>query len=264
VRYFPFKSQKELDLMGDLSALKEAAVVIVGGGGLAQPGAMTDALNKLADPARNYKLVAWGVGADKETNRNGILTPADADPNLHQAYDGFDIVGTRIHSPENYNGDKRFRWVPCASSLHPALLKFRDVKPSESIGFYAHKRVAIPMKDIRDIARSRGQKAFMGRLPRDDNSGNNIEAKLAFMARFEYIVTNSYHGVFWATLLRRKVVCVPFKNGLFSFRHKPAYLSVESPERAFDEAQVYPDALDECRAANIDFYCDIRAELGDV
>lgn len=91
----------------------------------------------------------------------------------------------------------------------------------------------------------------------------DIAAKLRFLARFEFIVTNSYHGVYWATLLGRKVICLAFKNGLFSFRHAPAYFDPAEPSRAFDEAQAYPDAIDECRDANIGFYRYLIERYGD-
>lgn len=263
VRYFPLKARSEVDMIGDLSALKDAALVIVGGGGLAQEGAMGETIRRLASESRGYKLIAWGVGADGPSDRGGLLTRDQADPDLYRRYDGFDTVGTRIFS-ETYGGDSRYRWVPCASSMHPLFLELRQTRPTRSVGLYAHRRVPIRQSSLASVAKAKGQKTPFGKLPRNDNTGLNIEAKLRFLAQFEYVVSNSYHGVFWATLLGRKAICPAFKNGLFTFKHPPAYYDPAEPDRAFDEAVVHPDALDECRAANIGFYRFLTETYGDI
>ena len=117
---------------------------------------------------------------------------------------------------------------------------------------------------LRDHLNRYGAKSVWGGIARQDNTGRDIAAKLAFLARYETIVTNSYHGVFWGTLLGRKVVCVQFKNGLFSFRHAPAYFQPDQPAKAFDEAIVHEDALEVSRQANIRFYLRVQEQFGDV
>ena len=119
--------------------------------------------------------------------------------------------------------------------------RYRSTSPKEKIGLYEHKRVPIVMPEL------------LGH-PRISNDGDSIEEKLAFMARFETIITNSYHGVYWATLLNRKVICIPFKSGLFTFKHKPAYVASYLSDIRMDEIASYPSALEECREANVDFF----------
>ncbi len=86
---------------------------------------------------------------------------------------------------------------------------------------------------------------------------------VAFLGSAEVIVTDSYHGVYWGTLLGRKVVAVPYSSKFYGFRHPPAY----SRNRGLDwraEAlgvRVYPDALAECRSATREFYGRVRGAI---
>ena len=52
-----------------------------------------------------------------------------------------------------------------------------------------------------------------------------VDEKLNFISKFEIIITNAYHGLYWATLLGKKVICIPNKSGLFTLRYKPVYLT---------------------------------------
>ena len=80
--------------------------------------------------------------------------------------------------------------------MNNLFFKYRDIKPKKLIGVYKHKRVDLFSKNnINDY-------------PKMDNSGVNIEEKLKFISNFDYIITNNYHGVYWTTLLERKVMMV--------------------------------------------------------
>jgi hypothetical protein len=223
----------------------EGACVIVGGGGLGRE-TFSEALQIMQNPSRNYRLIAWGVGADLSENREGTVAHTTADL-LGSYFDGFDRVGTRIWNPEG-----KHEWVPCASCLHPQIPIYRDRAPTQLIGVYQHKRVPIAFNSPDSASASTM-----------DNSGDSIEEKLDFLSRFEYIVTNSYHGVYWATLLNRKVICVPFKSGLYSFRHRPVYINDSLTEDHLHQAVSYPTALEECRMANLKFYTSLIEQFGD-
>lgn len=221
-----------LDSSMDVSGEK---VVIVGGGGLGRKF-FAKQLNKLKTPARTYKLIAWGVGADTVVDKTGAsLDPAGEYDLFSDFFEGFDEVGIR-----SWSMDQRYRWVPCVSAMHELFDQYREKKPSRLIGYYQHKHSRF---------RARGKEGDI-----ITNNGSDIKAKLAFLADHEYIVSNTYHGVYWATLLGRKVLCVPFKSGLFSFKHRPAY--IKSPIPSDDDLHLavnYPDSLEECRAANTSY-----------
>jgi hypothetical protein len=56
-------------------------------------------------------------------------------------------------------------------------------------------------------------------------------------------------------LLARKVICIPYKSGLFSFKYPPAYcLKGGVNGEHFDQAVKYEHALEESRAINLKYY----------
>ena len=72
---------------------------------------------------------------------------------------------------------------------------------------------------------------------------------------YEYIITNTYHGVYWATLLERKVIVLPFKSGLFSFKYPPVYcFDGNISDDLMNKAKVYEGILEEDRKLNFGFY----------
>lgn len=260
VRYFPFVSDRNYDLVAPDEIPNENGVAILGGGGLGRVD-FEPFLNRIGKKDRKYKVIAWGVGADTVTKRSSILSGPTDMAALLKYFDSFAEIGTRIHSTDNYGGDARFRWVPCASCMSPLFQKLRATKPTRSIGIYEHLRVPLT-PHLGETNRMKAK--YFGNYPVFSNRGTDLESKLAFIASFETILTNSYHGVYWATLLGRKTVCFPFKNGLFSFRHAPSYFGESGLEAALDLARPHPDALDECRMANLKFYQDMIEKYGDL
>lgn len=232
IRYFRFKKAKAIDIFSFEKVLNTESVVIVGGGGLGRP-VFEGALTALRNPKRRYKLISWGVGCDVSEDRGGTVTPSETPAGSY--FSGFDENGLRIFPSLNEDS-----WLPCSSCMWHKFDYYRKLAPKESLGFYEHKRVQIADQ-------------LKLRHPNLNNSGDSIEEKVAFLARFQVIVTNSYHGVYWATLLNRKVVCIPFKGGLYTFKHKPAYILRDLSEVRLQELLSYPNALEECREANIDY-----------
>ena len=90
------------------------------------------------------------------------------------------------------------------------------------------------------------------------NTGQNIEQILTFLGSAETVVTNTYHGVYWATLLGRKVVCIPWGTKFSMFKHPPTFANETNWHEKIEEAKSYPRALKECRTANTDFFADVK------
>ena len=244
-RYFPFKPSPVLDIINSNQIPNNKEIYIIGGGGLGRPF-FREHLERLKRKDRQYKLIAWGVGSDIEENKEGIIFKdlINGKDLLGNYFDGFDEVGTRVYDPK-----KTHTWVPCASSMHPSFFNYRDKLPNKKIGVYLHKRV--PLKNI-EI----NQYDFI------TNDGQNIDEKLDFLSYYEFIITNTYHGVFWGTLLKRKVLCIPFKSGLYSFKHSPHYISDILKTSDLDMCVKYENALEECRAANINFFSYLTNKYG--
>lgn len=149
----------------------------------------------------------------------------------------YTAVGIRDHHPAS-----RFSWVPCASCMHTAFDREYPIK--NEIIWFEHKKQL-----IKDFGKDP--------IPRYINSGSNIEHTIELLGSANIIVTNSYHGVYWGTLLGKKVIVAGGTwSGKFKFFKHPPYI-LDKRENIFDvvdKVPQYPNALKECRQANIDFW----------
>ena len=244
-RYFPFKPSQVFDILDEQQKYLSEDIIILGGGSLGREF-FEKYLNNLKTQDRKYTLIAWGVGVDEVIKHKQVLSSKENFELFGTWFDGFDEVGIRCYSEK-----QKYLWVPCASCMNPLFFKYREKRPKKKLGIYNHKRVPLLNKSIADI-------------PSIDNSGNNLEEKLSFISQHEYILTNTYHGVYWATLMNRKVICIPFKSGLFSFKHPPTYSDGKINEAILEKATSFPNSLEECREKNINFYLHIFEKYGDL
>ena len=145
----------------------------------------------------------------------------------------------------DYQEESRYDWVPCASCMHPALRTNYAIK--NDVIWFEHKKQMI--KDFGNDP-----------IPRFVNSGANIEQTIELLGSANIILTNSYHGAYWGTLLGKRVVVVDSWSTKFSMmKHKPAFKNKKATwQEAADTAQVHPGALDECMAANQVFWDRIK------
>lgn len=176
--------------------------------------------------------IFWGGG---HNSRN-----ADEDSyslNYPSYINQFHLVGVR-------DWDTDFRWVPCASCMHPAFKEKYEIK--NKIVWFEHKKKLIDGKWLDSIP-----------APRMLNTGQNMEQIIEFLGSAETVITNSYHGVYWATLLNRKVVCIPWGSKFKMFKHPPTMATEKNWQDKIEDAISYPKALDECKTANQEFYDDV-------
>ncbi len=150
--------------------------------------------------------------------------------------DNFDLIGLRDFGT-------KYRWVPCASCLHSAFGKKYEV--TNRIAIYEHKDVPLGINGF----------------PLLKNSETNIIKVAEFLGAAETVVTNSYHGVYWATILGRSVVAIPFSSRFHNFKHMPILSNSGNWKQAIDKTKTYPEALAECHQANISFFCDVSSAL---
>lgn len=233
-RYFADLRGPELDILQSDFATLEGAVILGGGGLIARTFA--EPMTALAQRRPALKaLIAWGVGESLIVDRSGGFVPP-YDGELPDYLQPFDLVGVRDYGAGH-------RWTPCASCLLPQFDAVR--KPSHDIVVYEHKRIPIPIDGF----------------PRRTNGGDDIDEALAFLASGELVITNSYHGAYWATLLGRRVIAIPNMSKMYRFKHAPILCRPENWHRHIDVAVTYPEALTECRAANHAFHRDVQALL---
>jgi len=207
-----------LDKIRDL----DAADYIVGGGGLISNDWMGKEMERLFADGRR-KIVVWGAGINAH-GAESMTYP----PYLFRA----GLVGLRDI------GDGH-EWVPCTSCLSPVFDKPRQ--PEHEFVVYDHWQYRFPVEGF----------------PRMDNFKRSIFTRFKsivdFLASGETILTTSYHGMYWGALLGRRVVAIPFSNKFHAFKYPVPLCTASDWREALPRAQVFPEALAECRNANLVF-----------
>jgi hypothetical protein len=173
--------------------------------------------------------IAWGLST---VQRNPLSIA------YFRARRRLDLIGSRDW--DGVGGAGGCDWVPCASSEH----RFFDAPPTptHSTVFYGHFSKSAKMGVVIPEA-----------LPTRTNHGASLEEALQFIASGETVVSNSYHGVFWALLMGRRVLCLPFSNKFSMFRLPPGYSTATSWSRDLAMAQAQPELLSICRDATARF-----------
>lgn len=189
----------------------EILPIVVGGGGLLYqrflPAFQT--LHRHAPPAH---LVAWGIGQQHyATAPEPLETPeavAAYQQHLYQRFDygayldPFGSVGIR-----DWN-HPRYEWVPCASCLDPAFDRPRSIQHPFVV--FSHRKFQLHIPG----------------LPRLTHDYETLEPILDFLGSGETILTSSYHGAYWGTLLGRKVLAFPFSSKFYTLHPSPRFYPV--------------------------------------
>jgi len=203
--------------------------LILGGGGLLQEPTLRPKVEAMMADAR-APVVLWGMGF----NTNGMRDRDNLPPWIARAA----LAGLRDALPG-------VRWVPCTSCLHEAF----------------NRRFAVR----RQMVSFEGNPLGIEGLPRMAcRAGQPIERILAFLGSAEVVVTSSYHGMYWATLLGRRVVLIPNADAskFFHFPFPAALATLTDWRSAAARARPYPEALEACREANRAFARDVAGLLG--
>jgi hypothetical protein len=171
------------------------------------------------------KKVIWGAGHNIHDKREIYSFPS--------FIKNFDLVGIRDHNQLE-------SWVPCPSCLHTAF--DRDYQIDHNFIVYEHKDHPLNIN----------------KAPRRNNRSRDIESVISFLGSGETIITNTYHGVYWGTLLNRKVIIIdPFSSKFYGFKH-PHPISTLSGWKHVNNTVYYPTALEECRTANLKFNSSVK------
>jgi hypothetical protein len=228
LKYFNFHKTRILNIMSLNHVVKFNSKIILGGGGLLSPFFIEQLqhLNKFLNHIP-IKII-WGIGINEHydhSEKMGTLNPF-----LNQ----FNLVGIRDYNTE-------FEWVPCVSCMSDL---FTSVKQEiiYDVVVYEHYANKIDLDGYEKL----------------NNGCLDFEKVINFLNSAETVITNSYHGVYWATLLNKKVVVYePFSTRFNNFKHEPTVGTKENIKNAISISINYPDALKECREANINFYSKV-------
>ncbi|MFV0491644.1 MAG: polysaccharide pyruvyl transferase family protein [Pseudorhodobacter sp.] len=192
---------------------------IIGGGQLFSQLSLT--LGLICEVNPDAKVIAWGVGLPPAGRRDKLVREVAQD---------FALFGTR-----NYDRREQLSFVPCASCLSP--LFDQVAPPRHEVVFFLHRRKGAPVDPPPDAPVLTN--AF--RPPRD---------VIDFIASGETVVTSSYHGVYWAQLLGRRVVCLPYNDKFKTFQHRPTMVEPDNWQAGLTMAGQTAPLLEEYRALN--------------
>jgi hypothetical protein len=215
--------------------LIKSKMLIIGGGGLLGLDLFADDL-RFWTSAPFCPKVLWGAGH----NAHNVLQVDQTNPSaLH--YDRmkkFDKIGIR-------DWGVGYNWVPCVSCVAPEFSQ----SPSEDAGI-----VAAMHYETRSSAAFIPELIGKSKEPVDVVFNDDAPEKFIGKLRSaKAVVTNSYHAAYWAILFGKRVAVVGGGSKVNLLKHRPVLASTDNWIQKLEEAELYPQALEECRDRNTDF-----------
>lgn len=236
LNYFNFKQRsivldihdeiRKIELVSKISRLLPAGVtIIVGGGGLLDNEFFEEQIHRI-NKLKVKNIIYWGVGHNKhkDDDKERLF------PSTKEFLDCSSLYGVRDKL-------KDYNFLPCVSCMHPQLESKHTT--SHDIVIFEHEHIPIRL-DFK--------------APRMRNNHRNFSDVIAFLGSANYVITNSYHGMYWSILMGKKVVCIPFSSKFELFPFETPMGSVSEIESLLEKARVHESALEICRTLNKDFY----------
>jgi hypothetical protein len=237
--YFPELHQKVLDIgdmrktsakvRGDWAQAVRTHDLIIGGGGLlnlphfAHQMALFETLG-----SRGKKIVLWGPGHN-DPDWNTFKAPAHYQVDLSK----FGMVGLRDYSAPG-------TWVPCVSCLHPIF--DQEIVPKHEFGVLMGKK----------SAQNKERQELLSDIPSSHNA-TDLNEMIQFIGSCETLVTDSYHAMYWALMMQRKVLVIPTTTKFLDFKYPVPITSFDAFKQELKKAVKYDGLLEECRTINKDF-----------
>lgn len=228
IENFHFKNEK--------SSIQGSALII-GGGGLLDCDYFGSEIDYISSINVSPLKVLWGVGS----NKYEVSSISKIFDQHSSNYSNFDLIGIRDYQ-------SGFEWVPCASCMHEVFLA-----PKKD-----------PIKDVVTILHS----AFLSKsdfkdLPNIIDNNENFENIIAHIESGDTILTNSYHGAYWAQLLGKKVIGFPTTTKMFNMKYPFPICTPASWSRYLKMAYVADEALFDSIDANKKFSIKVKDRLYD-
>ncbi|KAJ1536580.1 hypothetical protein HK096_009478 [Nowakowskiella sp. JEL0078] len=256
----------------EFSSQNSTVPVIVGGGGLIGCIQTWDE-NQAKLISMSKYAIGWGVGFN--------ISPGSKTYNGSNIsfVDKFRLLGVRdLNTP--------YRFVPCVSAMHPKFTSLRSINPTRRIGFFVHQFFPIEIYNVTTIEvksinstqvikkkYSRKVKYLFGDWKKDKdvnamcNDNMDMNDVLEFIASCEILITSSYHGLYWATLMNRKAILTTGFSTKFDKFPWPPIKYPSNPKKSDNieeyilQAQSYPESLEQAQKANLEFWEEVKVLL---
>ena len=224
-RYFNFTEVTSGELMYNNFPVKNNTLII-GGGGLIHKKFQLH-IQSILD--KNPKVsVLWGIGHNfgrKHVSKQG------GDVYYPNWIKKVTLVGIRDYIEGHYD-----IYLPCVSCMHPAFDKTYEVK--NDIVYFTH---AFKSK-------------YNGKFaPHLKNNEMNFDKVIEFLGSGNTVITNSYHGAYWAQLLGKNVVVSSWSVKFNHMKYTPEFINSinETPPIVNNRVDGF---LEESRSLNERFY----------
>jgi exopolysaccharide biosynthesis predicted pyruvyltransferase EpsI len=239
-RYFDFGNYHKLswdsDMLSYTNSMEKNSTLVMGGGIYFTKNKKI--FRKVVEHSKNF--IGWGLGLDPRDNLQYI--------------DKFDLLGTRERQISIIN-NKNIFYVPCASCMKKEFSINNN--PNETREFHMHINGGFNTKSILSAIKQLGLEVSQ------TSTLDNFQTIFSSLSSANIIITNSYHGAYWASLLRKKVIViktvVPKFDGLDS-SITYSDLTENSLTQAIRKAKKVPSYyLLECQSINKDFFQKVNS-----
>lgn len=234
--YFDFGKYNVIN-MRHMGSVIDYDAAIFGGGAIAG-NIITQGATKRV---KARKLIGWGIGRTIRGVKN-----AECKLPLDYPTD-FDLIGARDYCDITPKG---LGFVPCVSCMHPRFdYSYRVQK--KFVAFLNAKRT-IPRFAAHDMK------------PCDVMLNNtSLERAINHIGSAEVVITNSYHGAYWAMLLGRGVIVHrPYSSKFYHFKWPVAHTYMDSFAHIKNISTYrHKGVLQECRKLNEEFAAKVRRLL---
>ena len=235
-QYFPELSKfAKIDILGylgsDLRKTKRWTKsvlhnnIVLGGGGLFDRDSFLHSIDMMKLLlSKGRKIVPWGVGHNHPSLK--------VSKQFYKQINDFKLIGLRDY------GIKVGEWVPCVSCMDDIFDENFDQK--FEVGIIQHGRFNLEKADSMEV-------------PILSNYGS-FDEMISFIGGLETLITNSYHAMYWAMLMRRKVIVIPNSSKMSSFKYQsPLCNEINDYKSYMNKTFVVEGLLEECRELNRNF-----------
>jgi len=174
--------------------------------------------------------VFWGLGHNEIDYKNYLKSKS-----YWIDTSDIGIAGTR-----DFENEYKDHWIPCVSCMHPIF--DGDYNVTQEVGLLFNH------KSVKDNQLKEKYKDY----PISSNT-TSLEEMIKFIGASETIVTNSYHAMYWAILMQRKVIAIPTTSKFFDFKYKIPISTFNDFNKELKNTKIYDGVLEECREINIKF-----------
>jgi len=226
-RYFNFGNCKSGELVGNKFPITDQTVLIGGGGLIHKQFSLN--IQALLEKKPTH-AVLWGVGHNfgkkhVRKSKQKVYYP----PWVFNC----SLIGIRDYLQGYYN-----HYLPCVSCMHPAFEKKYNTTREYVYFLHAYKtKFGLQNTNV----------PFM------KNNEMDFEKVIDFLGSAETVISDSYHGIYWAQLLGKNTQAVSWSVKFNHMKYPPYFLKTinTAPKRIKNRVDGF---LAECRNYNNDFY----------